>query len=153
MVGAWPPRSCWERPVFRWVPASPPHASHCVDQAMKAATLAAGGDQTEQTRVFDVVRGAPWPAIYPGRALRNTFSAHWNGQEEALAADQPAQEKAWLATAADDFATRVVWAGEGVDLIDDMPAASEIIERVIAQAVETLTQGAQLVCGSAARSI
>ena len=123
------------------------------DQAMKAATLAAGGDQTEQTRVFDVVRGAPWPAIYPGRALRNAFSAHWNGHEEALAADQPAQEKAWLATAADDFATRVVWAGEGVDLIDDMPAASEIIERVIAQAVETLTQGAQLVCGSAARSI
>ncbi len=123
------------------------------DQAMKATTLAAGGDQTEQTRVFDIVRGAPWPAIYPGRALRNAFSAHWNGHEEALAADQPAQEKARLATAADDFATRVVWAGEGVDLINDIPAASEIIERVIAQAVKTLTQGAQLVCGSAARSI
>jgi nitronate monooxygenase len=29
------------------------------DQSMKAATLAAGSDQTEQTRVFDVVRGAP----------------------------------------------------------------------------------------------
>ena len=56
------------------------------DQAMKAATLAAGGDQTEQTRVFDVVRGAPWPAIYPGRALRNAFSARWHGREEALAA-------------------------------------------------------------------
>ena len=99
------------------------------------------------------MRGAPWPAIYPGRALRNAFSAHWNGHEDALAADQPAQEKAWLATAADDFATRVVWAGEGVDLINDIPAASEIIERVIAQAVKTLTQGAQLVRGSAARSI
>ena len=33
---------------------------------MKAAALAAGGDQTQQTRVFDIVRGAPWPAIYPG---------------------------------------------------------------------------------------
>ena len=44
------------------------------DEGMKAAALAAGGDQTQQTRVFDIVRGAPWPAIYPGRALRNAFS-------------------------------------------------------------------------------
>ena len=117
------------------------------DQSMKAAALAAGGDQTEQTRVFDVVRGAPWPAIYPGRALRNEFSARWHGREEALAADRPKQESAYLATAPDDFATRVVWAGEGVDLVDDIPAAAEIIERIIAQAVATLQQGAELVRG------
>jgi nitronate monooxygenase len=122
------------------------------DQAMKAATLAAGGDQTQQTRVFDVVRGAPWPAIYPGRALRNTFSARWNGREDELAADQQAQEKAMLATAADDFSTRVVWAGEGVDLIDDIPAAAEIIERIVAQAAETLTRGARLVRGTTSHS-
>jgi nitronate monooxygenase len=118
------------------------------DQAMKAATLAAGGDQTEQTRVFDIVRGAPWPAIYPGRALRNAFSARWNGREDALAVDQKRQEEAYLATAPDDFATRVVWAGEGVDLVKDMPAASEIIERIITQAASTLTQGARLVRGA-----
>jgi len=123
------------------------------DQAMKDAALAAGGDQTEQTRVFDVVRGAPWPAIYPGRALRNAFAARWNGREEALAADQQEQEKAYLAVADNDFATRVVWAGEGVDLVNDIPAASEIIERVIAQAAATLTQGALLVRGSASRSV
>jgi nitronate monooxygenase len=121
------------------------------DSAMKAATLAAGGDQTEQTRVFDVVRGAPWPAIYPGRALRNAFSAHWNGQEEALAADQPNQENAYLAAAPDDFATRVVWAGEGADLVNDVPAASEIIRRIIAQAASTLMQGSQLVRGAESR--
>ena len=115
------------------------------DQAMQAATLAAGGDQTEQTRVFDVVRAAPWPAIYPGRALRNAFSARWNGREDELAADQPAQEKAMLATAQYDFSARVVWAGEGVDLIDDIPAAAEIIERVVAQAVETMARCARLV--------
>jgi nitronate monooxygenase len=115
------------------------------DQAMKAATLAAGGDQTEQTRVFDLVRGAPWPKTYPGRALRNAFSTHWNGREEALAAEQKRQEEAYLATASDDFATRVVWAGEGVDLIKDIPAASEIIERIVAQAAEILIRGATLV--------
>jgi len=115
------------------------------DQAMKARTLAAGGDETQQTRVFDVVRGAPWPAIYPGRALRNTFSARWHGREDALAADQPEQEKDYLAAPETDFATRVVWAGEGVDLVTDIPSAAEIIERVVAQAAATLRGGAQLV--------
>jgi nitronate monooxygenase len=115
------------------------------DQAMKAATLAAAGDQTEQTRVFDVVRAAAWPSIYPGRALRNAFSARWHGHEEALAVDQKDQERAYLATAADDFTNRVVWAGEGVDLIDDIPTASQIIERIIAQAVATIRQGARLI--------
>ena len=74
--------------------------------------------------------------------------ARWNGREDALAVDQKRQEEAYLATAPDDFTTRVVWAGEGVDLVNDMPAASEIIERIIAQAASTLTQGAQLVRGA-----
>lgn len=115
------------------------------DPEMKAAALAAGGDQTMQTRVFDIVRGAPWPAIYPGRALSNAFSAEWHGREEVLQADRPEQEKAYLATAPDDFAKRVVWAGESVDLVNDIPSASEIIERVVAQAVATLRSGARLV--------
>jgi nitronate monooxygenase len=114
------------------------------DRAMQAAVVQAGGDQTEQTRVFDIVRGAPWPAIYPGRALRNAFSARWNGNEEALAADRPAQETAYLAAAADDFATRVVWAGEGVDLVDDAPSAAAIIERIVTQAAQILRQTSQM---------
>ena len=115
------------------------------DRRMKTATLEAGGDQTEQTRVFDVVRGAPWPEIYPGRALRNPFSARWNGREEELALDQKQQEKAYLSTAVDDFSTRVVWAGEGVDLINDIPSASDIIKRVIAEAVSVLRERMALV--------
>lgn len=115
------------------------------DQAMKAATVTAGGDQTQQTRVFDVVRGAAWPEIYPGRALHNAFAKRWQGQEDVLAADQQQQEKQYLATGLDDFDTRVVWAGEGVDLINDIPTAQQIIERIVAQAVETLTLGSKLV--------
>ena len=81
----------------------------------------------------------------------NAFSARWHGHEEALAAEQQGQESAYLATTPDDFTTRVVWAGEGVDLINDIPTASQIIERIIAQAAETLMQGSQLVRGNAAR--
>ena len=115
------------------------------EEAMKEAALTAGGDQTEQTRVFDIVRGSPRPAIYPGRALRNAFSSNWSGRKDELAADQPAREKAYLATAPDDFATRVLWAGESVDLVIALPAASAIIERIIAQAVATLAEGALLI--------
>jgi nitronate monooxygenase len=115
------------------------------DPAMKAAAVAAGGDDTAQTRVFDIVRGAPWPSIYPGRALRNDFSARWHGREEELTIDQTAQEKDYLTTGENDFATRVVWTGEGVDLVRDIPTAAEIIGRVINQAAATLSAGARLV--------
>jgi nitronate monooxygenase len=115
------------------------------DAKMKAAALAAGGDQTAQTRVFDIVRGAPWPSIYPGRALRNDFSAAWHGREEQLEAQQAEEEQAYLATAADDFGTRVVWAGEGVDLVNDIPSAAEIIDRTVAEAIATLRGSAALV--------
>src|SRR4051794_5892674 len=115
------------------------------DAKMKAAALAAGGDQTAQTRVFDIVRGAPWPPIYPGRALRNDFSAAWHGREEQLEGQRPAEEKRYLATAADDFGTRLVWAGEGVDLVNDIPSAAEIIDRTVAEAIAALRGGAGLV--------
>ena len=50
-----------------------------------------------------------------------------------------------LTTAPDDFSQRIVWAGEGVDLVNDIPSAAEIIERVVAQAVATLRQGAHII--------
>src|SRR5215813_2156239 len=93
------------------------------DQAMKEKAVASGGDQTAQTRVFDIVRGAPWPAIYPGRALRNEFFDQWHGREGELQGQQKQAEASYLATANDDFAQRVVWSGEGVDLVRDIPSA------------------------------
>ena len=62
-----------------------------------------------------------------------------------MAVAQKRQEEAYLATAPDDFATRVVWAGEGVDLINDIPSASDIIERVIAEAVSVFRERMALV--------
>ena len=117
------------------------------DQAMKEKAVASGGDQTAQTRVFDIVRGAAWPSIYPGRALRNDFFAEWHGKEEVLAERQKTAETAYLATAADDFAQRVVWAGESVDLVRDIPSAREVIERIVDEAASVLQRGAAMVRG------
>src|SRR5215472_5044361 len=107
------------------------------DPAMKATALQAGGDETMQTRVFDIVRGAPWPEIYPGRALKNAFSGEWHGREDELAARQADVEMEYLATPSDEFSRRVVWAGESDDLVNDIPSAAEIIERIVAQAAAT----------------
>ena len=115
------------------------------DQAMKEKALASGGDETAQTRVFDIVRGAAWPAIYPGRALRNDFYDQWHGKEDALQGQQKQVEARYLGSHANDFAQRVVWAGEGVDLVRDIPTAREVIERTVDQAAAVLQSGAALV--------
>jgi len=117
------------------------------DQAMKEKAVASGGDQTAQTRVFDIVRGAAWPAIYPGRALRNDFSDQWHGQEGALEGQQKQVEASYLSSSANDFGQRVVWAGESVDLVRDIPSAREVIERIVDQAASVLRGGAALVRG------
>ncbi len=117
------------------------------DQAMKEKAVEAGGDQTAQTRVFDIVRGAAWPAIYPGRALRNDFFDQWHGEEEALQGQQKQVEEGYLASDANDFKQRVVWSGEGVDLVRDIPGAREVIERIVDEAAAVLRGGAALVRG------
>lgn len=115
------------------------------DDAMKSCVTASSGDQTAQTRVFDIVRGAPWPERYPGRALRNNFYQRWHGNEEQLQAQRPVAEKDYLATRPDDFSARVVWAGEGVDLVKDVPSAVELIERIVDEAASVLARGAAMV--------
>lgn len=53
-------------------------------QAAKAKIVAASGDDTVRTRVFDMVRRLDWPAAYTGRALHNGFSRQWHGREADL---------------------------------------------------------------------
>ena len=58
---------------------------------------------------------------------------------------EPDEEKSYLGARPDDFSTRVVWAGEGVDLVRDAPSAAEVIDRIVAEAASVLTRGAALV--------
>jgi nitronate monooxygenase len=115
------------------------------DQAMKEKAVTSGGDQTAQTRVFDIVRGAAWPAIYPGRALRNQFFEQWHGKEDALQTQQKEAEARYLSGGSNDFDQRVVWAGESVDLVRDIPSARDVIERIVDEAASVLRRGAALV--------
>jgi len=40
----------------------------------KQRIVAARGDQTARTRVFDLIRGYAWPRIYIGRAIGNSIA-------------------------------------------------------------------------------
>ncbi len=113
-------------------------------EAVKQGAVAAGGDQTQQTRVFDIVRGAHWPSHYPGRAVRNAFFEQWHGREPELQSAREAAERAYDGAASNDLSTRVLWAGESVDLVGEVMSAGDIVERVVEEAVAALERGVRL---------
>ena len=97
----------------------------------KKRLVAAKGDVTLRTTVFDVVRSLDWPARFTGRALRNRFSDAWHGREQELRANLSQEKDRYFAAAEKrDFDTAVIFAGEAVDLIDSVLPAREIVKRI-----------------------
>lgn len=97
------------------------------------------GDTTLRTRVFDIVRGYPWPEHITGRVPINRFAAQWHGREAALYSDLDRQQAIYRQAAAEsDTDTAVVFAGEAVDLIDAVEPAQSIVERIVTQAESLL---------------
>lgn len=122
--------------------ASPEAVGH---DLAKQSIVAARGGETARTRVFDIVRGYPWPPIYSGRALRNHFMECWDSREGDLTKTLEAEHAGYQAAARDgDFNTAVVWAGEAVDLITKVESASALVARISAEAEAQLGIGAKL---------
>ena len=108
----------------------------------KARLVAARGDDTARTRVFDIVRGYAWPAPYAGRALRNGFMGRWHGHEDALAATLDVERTRYRKAAdADDYDTALVWAGEAVDLVASVEPAATLVTRIAEDAEAQLRAG------------
>jgi nitronate monooxygenase len=100
--------------------------------AAKQRVVRASGDATVRTTVFDIVRGYDGWGAFTGRALRNKFSDAWHGREAALRERAQAERQTYYAAAErQDFDTAVIFAGEGVDLIDAVLPASEIVRRLL----------------------
>ncbi len=112
----------------------------------KARIVAASGEDTVRTSIFDAARGYAWPDGITGRALRNDFTARWHGRERELAGAIDGEMARYQAAAGrGDVATAVVFAGEGADLIDDAPQAGEIIRRLVSEAERALAVAASRV--------
>lgn len=118
------------------------------DEALGADTLKhriveATGDDTLRTRVFDIVRGLMWPEGYSGRAIANQFSEEWHGREEELAARLETEAARYEEARRNvDVRTTVVFAGEGVDLINATIPAAEVVSQVVAEAEALVRLGA-----------
>ncbi len=94
----------------------------------KQRLVDAGGDDTVRSLVYDVARGPEWPEEYSGRSLRTGLTDRWAGNEDEMRikADE-IREQHDRAAAEGDMAVRVVWAGEGIDGIDAIRPAGDIV--------------------------
>ncbi|MBL7259665.1 NAD(P)H-dependent flavin oxidoreductase [Paractinoplanes lichenicola] len=109
-------------------------AEALVEPSTMRALLAGRTDETERNRVLDLARGSAWPSRWTARTLGHPYLDRWRDREAELAADAQA-----VRGYQDDIARGVipampVWAGEGVDLITDVPSAADLVGDLITQA-------------------
>ena len=105
----------------------------------KARIVAASGDDTVRSTVFDILRKKIWPGSYTGRCLVNEQTRNWGGRENELINQIGTERQRYLAAKdRGDFDIAAVIAGECAGLIHDVPAAAEIIRSMIEQADELM---------------
>ena len=101
----------------------------------KRRILEAGETGTVHTRVFDLAQGIPWPEEFPGRALRNSFTARWHGREEDLRMQRSSAAKGLEeARERGDYSEAYIYAGQAAGLVNDLPPAGELVERLAVEA-------------------
>jgi len=101
--------------------------AHDTDVAKRRLINARSSD-TVVSRVYDHIRGPLWPEGYRGRSLRTRLTDEWAGAEEAMAGRiDEIRDNYAAAAAADDMDHRVVWAGTGVDTINAVRPATDIV--------------------------
>ena len=104
----------------------------------KARLVAASGDDTVRTKVFDLARDLDWPWHFTGRVLHNDFSRRWHGDIDGLKAQIEQERARYDEAAAEDYATRVVIGGEVVDLITSVKPAADIVAETVATAARLI---------------
>jgi nitronate monooxygenase len=106
----------------------------------KRRIVATGGGQTVRSIVFDLSRRNRWPGAYTGRVLRNAHLERWLGNENELEASAEEVGPAYAAARDQgDFDIAAVIAGEACALIHDIPPAGEIVQRIVAEAEQVMT--------------
>ncbi|AWW43319.1 dioxygenase [Streptomyces sp. AS58] len=116
-----------------------------VDPSVGKALVDGRGQDTERSSVLDIVRGASWPIEkYTARTLGHPHLDRWRGREAELAGDPRARQDYQDDVARGVIPPLPVWAGEGVDLITDLPSAADLVTTLAAQAEDALTWAGRL---------
>jgi nitronate monooxygenase len=101
----------------------------------KASLVSAATADTVDTRAFDVVRGIPWDEVYRARSVGNAFTREWTGRDAELAALRAAGAPGGAAAVArDDTAQRALFAGEVIDLVQDVRPAASVVRDTVTDA-------------------
>lgn len=101
----------------------------------KTQSVAADGDQTARSSVFDILRDIDWPAPYDFRALRNEIHRQWEHQlAELKHFPDNARQDYTEGVAQQDYTRAHVTVGEATGLIHDVPSAAEVIQRIATEA-------------------
>ncbi len=97
----------------------------------KTAAIAAGGDDTDQSAVFDVARGIDWPDDWKLRALVNRFSGDWRDRQALLANDARVRALFERASVKGDTDIAPVIVGEAVDMVRAAQPAARIVQQMV----------------------
>ncbi|MFG2791873.1 NAD(P)H-dependent flavin oxidoreductase [Streptomyces sp. NPDC048419] len=111
-----------------------------VDPEAAKAIVEGRGQDTERNRVLDIARGSRWPERYTARTLGHPFLDRWRDREAELAADPRARQDYREGVERGDLPPLPVWAGEGVDLIHDLPSAADLVGALAEQAEQALAR-------------
>lgn len=110
-----------------------------VHQRHHAVAVAATGDDTVRSSLPDIARRLDWPKPFDIRVHANAFLGQWASRDDelraAIEAEAPAYREAFMAGDADKAAAIF---GEAAGLISDIPAAGEIVERMVGDAAALL---------------
>lgn len=110
----------------------------------KASLVSAATTDTVNTRAFDVVRGIPWDKVYEARSVSNAFTREWTGRDAELAARRSEVEPQWTsAVARDDTGQRALFAGEVLDLVQDIRPAASVVHETVTEAETILRRLAE----------
>lgn len=98
-----------------------------------------GADDFVFTRVYDIVRGAPFPEDIGERILRNDFTAEWHGREDEVAErKEELRQRLDAASKAGDTSLARVLAGNSAGLVQSIEPAADIVRRIVAEAAALL---------------
>ncbi|MFC5185185.1 NAD(P)H-dependent flavin oxidoreductase [Actinomadura harenae] len=115
-----------------------------VDPDVRNAIVDAKAEDTRRSGMLDRLRRSPWPARYTARTLAHPHLDRHRGREEGdIARDRRAQRDYQRDLDQGAIPAMPVWAGEGVDLIRDVPSAEELVRTLAAETETALVRAAR----------
>jgi len=97
----------------------------------KHASLAASGDDTARSAIFDILRSKNWPPQFDFRAIRNRLHKKWEPRIDELRSSPEAAIENYLeGVRAEDYDRAHITVGEAIGLINEILPAEQVIETI-----------------------